>query len=392
MSEFAAKHNQDPLPPVVEHLKGKEVELANAMQVPEDFVMNKVPEGTELLGIASMGLKAEEGGDQIAVLRLPSSEHVLAGVTTETYAQRGTRRYLGAISGPLQEGQQILFGRRGDNDPGSGVIGAAALFMNPSAKFGMHASSIHMGVRMENGVPHLKDGLRGASTNGTWLEYASQPDEAQPVAPVTRESVERPKTRAQILFAPVETQEVSRFSDAEYEAQYKAMLDGTGPEEVDVERAAVRTNEGGRNQVTQESVDEAARSVLMAENVDDNVRGILQHFAPGAPSKQRSELIRTNADLRLALGEYLTIKYDTLRYLPSNVARRHPKSPNRAGYRELGNISSKEYVVLLALSKLDGTFISDQQDAITYSPSTPNGVGQHRYTADELLARGVEND
>ena len=76
--------------------------------------------------------------------------------------------------------------------------------------------------------------------------------------------------------------------------------------------------------------------------------------------------------------------------LPDHLTRNAIKRPNDPRYQKFGELRSREYAMLLALSMLDGSF-DDSATASdpVYSQSNPNG-GQHRYAAQVLLELSPE--
>lgn len=199
-----------------------------------------------------------------------------------------------------------------------------------------------------------------------------------------------PKSRNEVLFAPVHDTEI--MNETETDAHLQAVLDGTF--EGSIEQADMRRHENGRARVTDFSEKEAARAVDVAKHHNKYVRDLLETHAPHVPSADLPAIIRTNEKLRVALGECFLQTFDaTSGHLPENVVRSHSKSAGHLGYRDverqLGTkITSREYTVMLALAMLDGTFdpVAAGVNPIQYnSVSAPTKGGQHRLAAKLLL-------
>jgi hypothetical protein len=104
------------------------------------------------------------------------------------------------------------------------------------------------------------------------------------------------------------------------------------------------------------------------------------------PGKDIKELLRTDDELRVKLGEFLLQKQDALTYLPGRFHRDgQKKNANYSGYPR--GLSSREYAALLALSMLDGTYKKSLSDPIEIEYGEAIR-GQHRYVA--MMTLGVE--
>lgn len=101
--------------------------------------------------------------------------------------------------------------------------------------------------------------------------------------------------------------------------------------------------------------------------------------------------IRTNPDMRLAVGKYMLDKINLFAEkhpddLPDRVRCNGEKAPKGliAEYIKT-RISSREYVALLCLAKLDGSFNGLMADDIEIGSDGNVIVGQHRVAADMIL-------
>ena len=137
---------------------------------------------------------------------------------------------------------------------------------------------------------------------------------------------------------------------------------------------------------------EATSTLELVKGLDPKIVDLIP---PGVSDEKAVDLIRTNAGIRLRFAEYLTGKLDAIiaerwYQFPSRILQNSEKSPTPAIYGRR-KYTSREYVVLLALSKLDGSFSSDLEELLPKDDH--NGVavlGQHRATADMLL--GISNE
>ncbi len=98
-----------------------------------------------------------------------------------------------------------------------------------------------------------------------------------------------------------------------------------------------------------------------------------------------------NSDLRGALGKYLVDFIDTKMHassLSGRVRRNLPKTIGHGGY-SYGSRPPAEAIALLTLAKLDGSFDIKQSenDPITYNPETEKGIGEHRWTMNNVLEK-----
>lgn len=137
-------------------------------------------------------------------------------------------------------------------------------------------------------------------------------------------------------------------------------------------------------------------------------RGIKEIIRSVLPEQKAFDLrlvdeIRTNAELRLALGEHFlsrqefyvdnndySIQRSVWKYLPDRVSRNTQKNPNHIGYEGLG-LSSQEYVAELCLSMLDGSFDYNaaSSDPINIKEDGEVVYGQHRAAALLVLLNEI---
>lgn len=124
---------------------------------------------------------------------------------------------------------------------------------------------------------------------------------------------------------------------------------------------------------------------------DEGAKAIFNKYGERVPSVERVTMLQTNQELRNELGAHFLDKMNDpefLRSMPPQVRMNSQKSSNQPQYSEIGSTTSREYVCLLAMSMLDGSFrINELTDATTeYNRRTDSGGGQHRYAAQKLIS------
>jgi hypothetical protein len=140
----------------------------------------------------------------------------------------------------------------------------------------------------------------------------------------------------------------------------------------------------GRLRVTEESLADAED---ISRFSDEDIKEFLLMAKKDNPGEDIHEVLRTNNELRVKLGEFLLQKFDGMHYLPSRLYQHNQlKSPNYAGYE--GKMTSREYAALLAIGMLDGTFKKSLSDPIELEYGEAIR-GQHRYAAMQVL--GVQD-
>lgn len=202
------------------------------------------------------------------------------------------------------------------------------------------------------------------------------------------ESIRNP--RLEKIFAPVE-------AEAVVEPNYDHLFSLDEEMDGDISDAG-KKEEFRRGSVTKDSEGFTLTEVLPRfDEGGDLSRSEIASIVAGSldpgtkiSSKEAMINIRSNKDLRLALGEYFLRRQELFAdVLPARVAdSSHYKSPPIPGYDELGKIKSREYVALLALAMLDGTFSPDKARSSDFMDIAPDGKvirGQHRAAATEIL-------
>lgn len=181
------------------------------------------------------------------------------------------------------------------------------------------------------------------------------------------------------LFAPVGV-EVKPAEEVSYDHLFDP--DYEAPKEV--RWAASRTKEG-RGTVTAEGKEKAQQILGEASKIDHRLRVIFEDALKRAGEDvDLTELVRTDPEVRLAIGKHIIEKIQRhISMMPERVVNDTEKNPNHSGYNA---IKSRDYVALLALAMLDGSFNHVRQEKIYDFDSRGVAVlGQHRYAAKYLL-------
>jgi len=200
--------------------------------------------------------------------------------------------------------------------------------------------------------------------------------------------------RIEKLFSPVGKKEDKQPDANTYDALFDPSIN---TEDRNVDDARVPSPKG-RGIVTDDSLKVAQKdymSPLLQGGKDARIAAMIKRHAKTETISpdDAMKLLREDSSLRKELGVYLLDKLAVRSYvLPERVARNGQKSPNWPGYNDIPTMSSHEYVALLALAKLDGSFIYDEKIKDPDQLSEPHNVilrnvelGQHRAAADFIL-------
>jgi len=194
--------------------------------------------------------------------------------------------------------------------------------------------------------------------------------------------------RIEQLFSPVVKNE-DKQPDAN---PYDALVDPNALFTGSIEGAAVRSSKE-RGSISDDSL-ETARNEYMAPLLqggkDPQIAAIIKRHAKTETisPEEAMKLLREDGSLRKELGVYLLDKLAVHSHaLPERVARNEQKSANWPGYESIPNMRSQEYVALLAIAKLDGTFNYEGylQDSVQTDDSGNVILGQHMAAADFAL-------
>ncbi len=213
----------------------------------------------------------------------------------------------------------------------------------------------------------------------------------------TQESDERLKT----LFAPLKVSENTQshpgydflFNDSQ--EGRKKYDDYTNEEEkIDAQKREVA------RYVTPEAKADSLVKIQNEINIDGNMRSILaSHFDLNKTNlADIVDALRENPDVRLEVGTYLLDKVNRAvdkyyEIMPDRVVSNESKNPNsglipNSGIITIpGGIKSREWVALLCLAKLDGSFNSQLETrGPEYGQDGKAKIDQHRAAADIVLS------
>lgn len=142
--------------------------------------------------------------------------------------------------------------------------------------------------------------------------------------------------------------------------------------------------------ITQVSKEDAKSALEKVEKQDPRIASLISSIAKDKKDITVVDLIRNDEEMRFAVATYLSDKLDRdisenpSKY-PKRIVDNGQKSTNANIYED-NTFTSREYTVLLALSKIDGSFNTKLEDNL--SQNDQNGIqliGQHRYAANVLL-------
>ena len=240
-------------------------------------------------------------------------------------------------------------------------------------------------------VDHTEQGT-GDGAEFDWKAWAEQRERAiaNGAQVLISVDVEMPfnntstRVRTATVFSQNEVAEAQEFSEVRHKKHLEkifAFPEGTVD---DLGRSL-----DDRKSVTQESLKDARTAFLSTTAEDGRVREIFEAYNSGhyVGDVQAAEMLRTNNELRVAIGEYFIDKIATMGHqMPARVYDNGMKTPQARGYGG-AEMTSREYASLLALSMLDGTFKAARaaHDPILVGESGVVELGQHRYAAHLLL-------
>lgn len=325
------------------------------------------------------GYHPSDQPDGLCLVRYPDTRQV--GIASRVSVGDTTVMHPGLI---LRPDERVVFGREGDREHAMSepaVVGRIALTGVDGTAFGRGVSRIHGSIDVDSeGRVTISDGREEldpvtrhvmdiASTNHTRVSVASDT--------MPRED----------LISPQKSIDAKEYAERRFAEIFGAP------------QSRVRGRFGNAQDRLTDMTPETIRDACgMLDRIDDpELKGIIKsHLGGGANVDPEAvvTLVRKNDELRFALADYLLKKASDIGYkLPERVATNNQfKSSNYPGYA--ANMNSQEYAVVLALSMLDGTFVTrkSMQDPVeyirNYNGTVVNG-GQHRLAALELL--GVHN-
>jgi|GEM_PF-4445742 len=236
-----------------------------------------------------------------------------------------------------------------------------------------------------------------ADDYASWFQPA-EPSAEQIQDQQKREAYERQvdPLRARKLFAPLEKPKVE-----EEEPSYDYLF-GNGPEPPEPKPKPMTTER--TYLATEKTRIQAMRRLSNALNSDARLREKMQAPLEQIDAEHAGEQdynrmlelvdkIRTDPETRYEAGvcllgelNYLADSHRGLLALPRRVIANTGKTPDK-GPKPVAGMTSREYVALLGLQMIDGTFDADlsSSDPIEANDRNPDGLGQHRYAAAVLL-------
>lgn len=252
----------------------------------------------------------------------------------------------------------------------------------------------------------LRIGMRGElvvtdfSKNGTYVKVTAQDNMAGGWGNVLGKpygALDKFPERTKLLATPLDTNskgkpigEVVADEKIDYENLWE-MSDGQSA--LQTEEYLRKTSEertARRHRVTEESIKDS-RNALEKAIGDSRLAGIINEYAR---SEDIIDELRLNHPLRCAVVGYFQQKLNKIREsAPSSLPERTKwddpnklKAPGFEGY-PVDEMTSSEYVALLALSMIDGSFDHSRADTEQSSAvdGGPPAFGQHRYTAKIVL-------
>jgi|APMI01.1.fsa_nt_gi hypothetical protein len=368
--------------PKYEHVHGvrdvwdHEVNVSDAPRVTDEIVERVGDNGEIAFGEvvcvitpdhASRG-EASEGGSRSLIdhsnsLLLVRYEDNRIGIATR---HEGTLRpgmmlepYVAIHFGRVPNGSEAVIGERT-------VFGMAALSGVEGKAFGDGVSRVHGSIQIdERGMARIYDGR-------------------EDVDPATRHVTDISSTNGTLVtvYEGNRWQQPDIISPLRHKEHLKKIF--ASPNIPDFK------GETRESLITQESIENAATTLSLLG--DTETRNILHRHCSGkaATLGEVVRLIRTDSELRVELGgRFLRLITEQKDLLPDRVQRRgEEKTPNHLGYKE--KIKSTEYVALLMLSMLDGTFRSDisKKDEVEFINGRQETVidkGQHRLAASNMI-------
>lgn len=319
--------------------------------------------------------------DSLCLVRYPDTYEV--GIATRAKLGDEIIMHPGMI---LPTDKRIMFGRQGDHegvvDGEDEVLGRVALTGVQGAVFGEGVSSIHGSIVVDNqGRVTISDGretvdpatrhvIDASSTNYTRVSVASNPDEPRGNLLGEQKRLDREnhaRKQFEELFGSPVVQPRDRFGNVKDRV----------------------------SEITSKMIEDSIRSLRAVG--DPEVHKIIESTIAQQDLHSPEDVIkqiRENNAIRFELAKYFKQKVDNDRDLmPDRIQRNGSKRPNHPGYSS-DTIASDDYVALLAISMLDGTFNAEVsiKDKVQFNNGTNdtkiNG-GQHRLAALRLL--GLSN-
>lgn len=363
------------------------IDTRHAARITDEIVERTDEKGNKLFGevIATFGSGYEGDFDSEAAL-LDSYGTMCVVRYSDKSIGIASRAYQGDVpvlhpGYLLEKDSRVYFGRSGDVENGEPVMMNRTEILGRKALTGLvsnfepSVSRIQGSLQLwPDGTLDIHDGYEyahpetrividkasGNSTRVHTLDELSRYQQNDVIAPlIQQQEMERREQRLVTLFGVPESKPRDRFGNVQ-------------------DRVSL---------ITQESKQEAAQSISAINDLE--LRAIIDAHTVGLSSAQSVEKIFSDESTRIDIAKYLMQKVaKNADLMPDRVKGHREKSGNHPGYPQ--NMSSKEYAALLALSMLDGTFISkrsigDPVEFVSRGNNTDINGGQHRLAALQLL-------
>lgn len=294
-------------------------------------------------------------------------------------------------------------GRGGDKAENPAGIVPSNRLWGETGRYGDTVSNVHVRLNLN---PDNTLTIETPGRNGTW-GTVGKPDQlksGQVETPVkSPEEVTHPETmkerRRRELFTPIEEYQSGHGQLSEEEIRESIRILWASDEEQADYHAKREAEKADPNNVmpvteqTRKDAEATLRTVLRSSHID--FASELNNYGYKGNLTDIPTLvdaIRTDNATRQAFGNVLMDRVESMAqregYLPERVERNTGKSPTKK-LTNLNGTTSQEYVVLLGLAKLDGSFDKSQLRSTDVPDKyNMNAQGQHNGAADILLGMG----
>jgi len=176
-------------------------------------------------------------------------------------------------------------------------------------------------------------------------------------------------------------------SDESNDGRYDHLFVGQG---IDIEGNSLEAARVPLPEVKKEDVNISESGLIEVINKDSNFKNLLGTITDNFESSNQDDLLkklREDESSSSKIRQYIEIKLEqNMAKMPPRIfenSKNNFKNPNYPGYEKLNNLTSKEYVLILAESMLNGKFNFDysKSSPIVINRSGEVEVGQHRAAA-----------
>ncbi len=357
-----------------------DIDLRNLPRVSDMLVERKEEDGSRVLGevvgvITPDYLDSTKGEGSGSLLEHHNTFCIVRYPTSMEY---GLAVYDGANFVPsevLKPFEKVYFGRgEGVNNEalkGKTVLGLTALSGMKDRRFGEGVSRVQGSLMIDE---------KGQLTISDGYEFAD---------PTTRRVEDKPSANG-TLITTLEGRKSSQKDIVLERVQAEHTLRVFGAPQ-SRERDSNGNNRDRLRRMTDETRQQAIDTLKAIEGEQPGLLDVIRaHVKADMPHTRQAvrELIQTDTALRLDMAKYFMDRVDELRdILPDGFTPNRDKMPNHPGYQKM---TSREYVALLAISMLDGTFdtkgsLSDPAEFADGKQVTTINNGLHRLAANTIL-------